>query len=207
MLSLKLAAVSFLIGFVSCGNILFLNGIPSPSHHLWNRVLIQGLAEKGYNITMVSVDNDKNPKPNIHYIYLEKVYETIYTGDESSVLLDMADQRAIEALYGVYEWCDASCDGILKSNGLDVIMNYPNDFKLDAIIYDFTCGPCLLPFLHKFKYPPLISVSAFNNPPYSLHLTGGNKYPAFVPHFSNELTQHMTFPERIFNTFIYAVDT
>lgn len=69
-------------------------------------------------------------------------------------------------------FCHLNCLGILNSNGLDVILNYPDNFKFDAIIYDFTCGPCLLLFVHKFKNPPLIAVSAFN-------LIGGQKYPAY----------------------------
>lgn len=206
MLSLKLVVFLFLLNYVSGENILFLNGIASPSHHLWNQKLIRGLAQKGFNITMVSTDDDKKPQPNIHYIHLEKVYETIY-GNDSSLILDMADQKSVEAIYGVYEWCEVNCDGILKSKGLEVIINYPDDFKFDAVIYDFTCGPCLLPLLHKFKYPPLISVTAFANPPYSFHIIGGNKYPAYVPHFSTDFSQYMSYFERLFNTFIYAVDT
>lgn len=209
MISLKIYVIALLtiVETIYCKNILFLNGIASPSHHLWNGVLMKGLAQKGYNLTMVSVDTDINPPPNIHYIFMEATYDTIYGGNNSFDLLEMSKQSPLQAISGVYDFCDFCCEGILNSKGLDIILNYPNDFKFDAVIYDFTCGPCLLPLIHKFNYPPLISVSAFSNPPYTVHLTGGQKFPAFVPHYSLDFPQIMNFPQRIFNTLMYAIDT
>lgn len=195
------------ISAISCGNILFLNGIASPSHHLWNRVLARGLAAKGYNITMVSVDDDKSPHPNIHYVFLEATYDTIYGEHGSFDLLELADEKGLTGIAGVYEWCELCCDGILKSKGLDIILNYPDDFKFDAVLYDFTCGPCLLPLIHKFNYPPLISVSAFNNPPYTHHLIGGDKYPSLVPHYVTNFDPNMNFFQRMYNTFLYSGET
>lgn len=46
-------------------------------------------------------------------------------------------------------------------------------------MHDFTAGPCELALIHKFNYPPLISVTAFDNPPYRLNVVGGHKYPAY----------------------------
>jgi glucuronosyltransferase len=207
MVSFKsLTFIATVINMASSANILFLNGIASPSHHLWNRVLIRSLAEKGHNITMVSVDNDKSPQPNIHYIFLEATYETIYGGQDGIDLFDMADQSPLVAVTGIYEWCELCCDGILRSKGLDTILNYPDDFKFDIVINDFTCGPCLLPLIHKFNYPPVVAVTAFNNPPYTHHLTGGQKFPAFVPHFIINYPQIMSYPQRLFNALLYAVD-
>lgn len=187
-------------------NILFLNGIASPSHHLWNRVLVRGLASKGHNITMVSVDDDQNPPANVHYIFLEAVYSTLYNGSSAVDLLEMSELGLLSAIFSNYDWCRLCCDGIVNSKGLDSILNYPNDFRFDAVIYDFTAGPCLLPLIHKFGYPPLISVSAFSHPIYTSHLIGGQKYPAYVPHFITSYTQYMTFPQRAFNFLLYAVD-
>lgn len=192
---------------VSGANILFLNSVATPSHHLWDKVLIRGLAEKGHNITMVSVDKDENPPANVHYIHLEKTYSSMYEGSEGVSLLEMADQQFVHALVGVFEWCDLCCVGVMKSKGLDLILNYPDNFKFDLVIYDFTCGPCLLPLLHKFNYPPLVSVTAFSNPPYTHHLTGGQKFPGIVPHYVIDYPQVMSFSQRIFNTLLYAVDT
>jgi hypothetical protein len=195
------------IGAVLPANILFLNTIASPSHHLWNKKLIKGLAEKGHNITMVSVDNDQNPPANVHYIFLEKAYEEIYGDESSSLLLDLSELGPVASIQGSFDWCQACCDGVLKSEGLEKILNYPDSFKFDLLIQDFSCGPCLLPLLHKFNYPPLVSVSAFSNPPYSHHLTGGQKFPAIVPHYTINYPQAMNYQERLFNSFLFAVDS
>lgn len=202
--------VIFLVTLIaSCGstNILFLNGIPSPSHHLWNRVLIRGLAEKGYNITMVSVDNDKNPHPNIHYIFMEETYSTIYGNDGGGFdMLEFAETKPIRGVIEVNNWCDMACDGVLKSKGLEQIINYPDEFKFDVVLYDVTCGPCMLPLMHKFNYPPLIAVTAFNNPPYTPQLVGGQKYPATVPHYYTDYSCHMSFAQRLMNHLLYFLD-
>lgn len=205
---LKVLSLFAALNVIDCSNILFLNGIASPSHHLWNRVLIRGLARKGHNITMVSVDDDKNPDPNIHYIFMEKAYEELQSGENPINYMEMAaEQNKLAEIVEIQDFCDINCDGILKSRGLDVILNYPNEFKFDAVVYDFTCGPCLLPLIHKFNYPPLISVTAFGNPPFSVHLSSDQNYPSYVPHYTTTYPQRMSFPQRICNTFWYAFES
>lgn len=108
---------------IFCGNILFLNSVASPSHHLWNRKLADGLAMKGYNITMVSADNDHNQVPNVHYIILESVYDTIYNDDSTFDLFKLAELSYLPEIFGFYEFCELNCDGILKSKGLS--RHYP----------------------------------------------------------------------------------
>lgn len=200
------ALILLFVSGVFSANILYLNTIASPSHHLWNKKLIKGLADKGHNITMVSVDNDEKPPPNVHYIFIEGVYETLY-GDQDNMLMEMAEESIVPSVLSISNWCETCCDGVLKSKGLDTILNYPNSFKFDIVIQDFTCGPCLLPLLHKFNYPPMVSVTAFSNPPYSHHLTGGQKFPAIVPHYVIDYSQLMSYPQRLFNAFLYLVDS
>lgn len=162
---------------------------------------------RGHNITIASVDEDKNPHPNIHYVYMESAYNMSYSGNASAILFEQSNQALAQVILGAYNFCEACCDGILKSEGLDLILNYPNDFRFDAVIYDFTCGFCLLPLLHKFNYPPLVSVSPFNNPPYTHHLTGDQKYPALVPHYATNFPRLMNLPQRVCNFLLYLVES
>jgi glucuronosyltransferase len=189
-----------------CGNILYLNGIPSPSHHIYNRVLVLGLAAKGHNVTFVSVDTVEKVTPNVHYIHLEKVYEIYFGGADSFNVLEFAGQTEFESIVEMSDVFTVVCEGILASKGLDVILNYPKTFKFDAVIYDFTFGPCLLPLVAKFNNPPLISISAFANPPYSTDIVGGQKQPAYIPHYAVKYSTEMTFVQRFFNTYLYLVD-
>lgn len=83
----------------------------------------------------------------------------------------------LEKIFGT--WNIQSISGMLESNGLQTILDYPDDFKFDLVLHDYTIGPCVLPLIHKFKYPPLIATTAFDNPPYRIHWIGGHNYPAY----------------------------
>lgn len=87
---------------------------------------------------------------------------------------------------------------------MKTILNYPDSFKFDVVVHDFTLGPCLLFLLHKFNYPPLVSATAFLNPPYALDLVGGHKHYAYVPYYSVNYDSDMCFQERVVNVFMYA---
>lgn len=92
----------------------------------------------------------------------------------------------------------------LMSNGFRTLLNYPNDFKFDLILYDFTTGQCLLPFLHKFNYPPLVAVTAFSHPSYLVDLVGGHHYYAYVPHNVFFFEKDMLFWQRFLNFAVYV---
>lgn len=36
---------------------------------------MNGLAGRGHNVTVISVDRDQNPPKGVHYIYLEGIYD------------------------------------------------------------------------------------------------------------------------------------
>lgn len=187
-------------------NILYLNGVASPSHHIFNRALVLEIAKK-HNVTFVSVDVSKKQVENVHYIELEKTYDTIYGGDDGGFdILALSQETPLQAISGFHSYAKSNCDGVLTSDGLEIILNYPNDFKFDLVIHDFTCGPCLLPLLHKFNYPPLVAVTAFGNPPYTGLTIGGQKYPAYIPHYLLNYSTDMTFVQRFYNTLLYAWD-
>lgn len=188
------------------GNVLFINGVPSPSHHIYNRAIVLGLAEKGHNVTFLSTDLVKKETKNVHYIHLEKAYDSPMAGDGEMNILDFADQTNEQFLIMTPFFYMMVCDLLLESNGLDSLLNYPKDFKFDVVIFDMTFGPCLLPLLERFNNPPLISVSAFANPPYTTDYVGGHKFPAYIPHFAVTYSTVMTFTQRFYNTFLYILD-
>lgn len=86
------------------------------------------------------------------------------------------------------------------------MLNYPDNFKFDLILYDFTLGPCILGFLHKFNYPPMIGLTAFNIPSYTVEIVGGHIQYAYIPYFALNYDMDMNFFQRIHNIYIYAYD-
>lgn len=200
--------VLILIVNLSLGaNILFLNGGISPSHHIYNRVLVLGLAAKGHNVTFVSPDVSKDVKPNVHYVYLEKVYDSFYSEpQDNDIMLDFAHHSAHRSIIEFVPMCAQTCRGILASKGLEDLLNYPKDFKFDVIINDITFGPCLLPLITRFNNPTVISLTAFANPLTTTDYIGGHKYPGYIPHWSVTYPNVMSFFERIHNVFLFFVD-
>ncbi|KAG4074385.1 hypothetical protein HA402_000364 [Bradysia odoriphaga] len=119
----------------------------------------------------------------------------------------MGNMSPVEAIEPVYSFSTLACQGIKHSStGLQTLLNYPKNFKFDLIIYDYTLGPCLLGFLHRFDYPPLIGVTAFNNPPYTPNIVGGHSHFSYQPYLTSKFNNKMTFWERIYNLYLYAVD-
>lgn len=63
------------IQVVSGANILAINTLLSPSHHLFNDVYLHELAKRGHNVTLLGHDNDKHNHPNYTHIIMEgKLY-------------------------------------------------------------------------------------------------------------------------------------
>lgn len=96
--------------------------------------------------------------------------------------------------------------GVVKSVGYETLMNYPNNFKFDLILVDYTMGPHLLGFVHRFNYPPLIGMTAFLNSPNTIDLIGHHFFSGYIPHWSTTYDTNMTFWERFENTFIHLFD-
>jgi glucuronosyltransferase len=176
------------------------------SHINRTSALVNGLAEKGHNVTVLTTNTDPKPPKNVHYINLEKVADYMYNDAETD-LIAMAYFTQIDAVDMVYTYAIGTCQGIQKStNGLQTLMNYPKDFKFDLVLYDFTLGPCLIGFVHKFNYPPIVGFTAFNNPPYTASIVGGHNYYSYKPHLTTKYSKHMSFYERGVNLFLHALD-
>uniref|UniRef100_T1GWK7 Glucuronosyltransferase n=1 Tax=Megaselia scalaris TaxID=36166 RepID=T1GWK7_MEGSC len=205
--AMKLVVVflSFL-RLINGANILGLLGLTTYSHFIWNSAIFNDLASKGHNVTLLTVDLPKHSSENrnITYIHLEKAYEILL---KAEIKNDIIGVKGLKAIGPIYQWSINSIEGMIESNGWKTLMMYPEDFKFDLIIFDYTIGNGLLGFVHKFKYPPLIGTSPFLNNPAVIDLIGNPVYPGFVPHWSTSYNVDMNFVERIHNFIIYIWDT
>lgn len=81
--------------------------VPSPSHLIWMRVLINGLSEQGHNLTALSVDIDKISPPNVHYIHLENVYTQL----SGFNIMDLSTENIFKSFF-VFQKADILiCEG------------------------------------------------------------------------------------------------
>lgn len=170
-----------------------------------NSALVNALAARGHNMTVLSVNKDPKPPKNVHYILMEGVYDYMYK-EQQIDLVALANVSPLEGVNVLYAFAAESCTGIKRAKGIQTLLNYPKDFKFDLILYDYTLGPCILGFLHRFNYPALVGVTAYNNPPYTTDLIGGHNYFSYLPHFSSMWGSRMSFWERAQNLYFHAVD-
>jgi hypothetical protein len=121
----------------------------------------------------------------------------------------MSKESPIQSLFSFYDFGAFMCEGIAKSvKGMKAIQNYPSDFKFDLVLHDYTCGPCLLGLLPKFKYPPVIGISAFNNPPYTVDIVGGDKLGLTAkPFYLLNYDTDMNILQRLHNGFFNFLDS
>lgn len=188
----------------SCYNILHISPCASPSHHLWNRQLSLALVERGHNVTMLTHDKEKRPLPkNWTLIIYEGVYKELHEECDYVAMAEEAlKQRYSEAMM-VYNWqAHVSRIGINHA-AIDTLLNYPEDYKFDLIIYDITTTQHLYPLIDRFNRPPVIAVTPFMLPQYMVKLMGGHVLPSYSPHFITKFTNKMSFVQR-FHNFIYS---
>lgn len=142
---LLITAITFIAFYSSQSqavNILYLSGIPTTSHFIWNRALINGLAAQGHNLTVLSADIDKKPPHNVHYYHLEEAYPLL----EKTFALAEDDDSVLGGVRLIYDWCHSASEGIAISKGFKAVLNYPDNFKFDLVVNDFTCGRSLFTF-------------------------------------------------------------
>ncbi|GLH09943.1 Ecdysteroid UDP-glucosyltransferase [Gryllus bimaculatus] len=83
-------------------------------------------------------------------------------------------------------------------------MDYPQDFKFDAVLMEPIGVECLLGLLPRFGDPPIIAVNSFSVPMWVLDITGTPANPAYVPHFYLPFDDNMNFQERVLNFLAYT---
>jgi hypothetical protein len=95
------------------------------------------------------------------------------------------------------------CTVFGKNEGFKTLMNYPEDFKFDLMIYDYSVTPCALGLLKRFNYPPLIGISPFCNPPSTVDILGGDRLGLTTkPHYLLNYDKNMNLIQRSYNAFI-----
>ncbi|XP_049820085.1 UDP-glucuronosyltransferase 2B31-like [Aethina tumida] len=91
------------------------------------------------------------------------------------------------------------CDLAYKSENLDSILRNKDKYKFDLIVTDITILPCGVAPLHAFPDIPIVGVTTFLLPPDYSHIFGNNLQPAYIPQYFTDLTDDMSFMERVYN--------
>ncbi|XP_072375320.1 UDP-glucosyltransferase 2-like [Diabrotica undecimpunctata] len=185
----------FTLNSVFGANILFVSNIPSPSHQIWNYGLAEGLLKKGHNITMLAASPVENKSyKNYHPIDITGLVDEL---DSEMDFLSFFEMTIFKHFMVFVHYSLTSCNYILHSDALKTLLNYPKDYRFDLIIFDNTCGPCTLPLIQRFHYPPAVAVTALLLPQFISEIFGNNAAPAYIPYYSAEYVKETTFLQRL----------
>nr|CAI5865824.1 unnamed protein product [Callosobruchus analis] len=130
------------------------------------------------------------------------------TGGDTSdeVVEDVVGASTYKTLLLFYEYDILACQDTHKAKGLQTLLDYPDNFKFDAIVIDLTLSGCLLPLIKRFNFPPSIGVTPFLFP-YYLALEFGNSIDnSYIPGFLVSFSDNMSFLERLTNYFWTNLD-
>lgn len=163
------------------------------------------MAAKGHNVTVLSLYLDDNPPSNVTYIHLDGVTDYVHHSDNGDYI-EMTQYSMWKNLQIIARYSVSTCEGIRQSKNLKVLMDYPDDFHFDVILNDYSTGPCLSGFVHKFNYPPVIAFTGFNNPPYTLSVIGGHNQFAYTPYYISTFSNRMSFWERALNMIYFNIE-
>jgi glucuronosyltransferase len=179
---LSLVQLVAVLSVVECANILLLLPVPSASHRLWNNVIVEGLARRGHNLTVLSVENER-PRPNVTFIYMENIYESL-SEHYAKAPWSLGTEFAFTAIKEHHQLNSFISRRLFESRGLRQLANYPRAFKFDAVVLDFTLGQSLLAFVEHFHFPPLICVSPQALPASLAAVSAAQIFPSYISHFS-----------------------
>jgi glucuronosyltransferase len=206
---MKLLVLLSVLSVVQSANILYLSNIASPSHFIWCKSLLNSLHARGHNITALSPDVEES-KENFTYHHLEKVYASLYNGSTDLNFFEMGKKSTVEMFIEFFDFFKNAAGAALDSKGYQDMLKYPDDFKVDLVIHDFTGFSSLLGMVHKFNNPPMVSVTPYLFSGKFATISGSLLYPAFLPPPDLRVPQQMTFMQRVqsflFNLFEIGFD-
>lgn len=139
-------------------------------------------------------------------MHLNGVYESYNTTEFQSIdLLEMGQLNPWIMILTMNSYTLNTCKIVMNSTGYKQLLNYPNDFKFDLVMFDFITHPCLLPFMHKFNYPSLMGVTALGGGVSFTAPFVGTSFSSLVP-FPYHTNIDDTFLWRVNNFLLYIAD-
>lgn len=109
--AILIVTLASVLKYTDGANILYLNDVASPSHHIWNSAIVNALAARGHNVTYVSPDLDKNPPKNVHYIHMAEMYNEAYYEFVENLIKDNGTVSPVLQPYFFTEYMLQACKG------------------------------------------------------------------------------------------------
>lgn len=184
-------------------NILAIFPFPTFSHTHAYIPILQELARKGHNVTMVSPFPLKEPIPNYNDIVLDNTLNQDTTNMSGSI--NLRQFSVAMKFTGIWPICSMFLEPVFKMPKFQEFLKERNS-KFDLLIIEaFFCQQPLLAFAHKYGASVVAIVTTYISP--GIAAVSGNPYPmAYTPNMKLMLTDHMNFWERVENTFFSFIE-
>ncbi|XP_071054150.1 UDP-glycosyltransferase UGT5-like [Onthophagus taurus] len=202
MLTFLLVLISF--QQITCKNILYVDLVPSPSHHGWNEVLIEGLLSRNHNVTMIGYYDSKIKHPNYEVLQID-IKPFTHSVDAAFQQMSASGSASIKGTLGLAAYVENSCKYCLKTQQFKQLLDYPKDL-FDMIIFDVIYAECYLPLIDHFGLPPVVAVTAFGMYSY-INDVMGQTTENYIPYFALPYSDHMNFFERIHSSFYLTMES
>lgn len=100
----------------------------------------------------------------------------------------------------------ALCQLDLNTKGLDILLNYPKDYKFDVIVFDISMDTCMYPLIDRFGAAPVVGVAPFLLPPALSYTFGNSMQSLYHPYYATLFSTDMSLKERFLNFVYYYYD-
>ncbi|GLV33061.1 UDP-glycosyltransferase family 36 member D1 [Carabus blaptoides fortunei] len=198
--TLLLTVVFGLLSTASALNILGLFPHPGKSHFDVFEPLLQALASKGHNLTVISHFPRRTS--------LERYTDVSLRGDTDILLNaisieDFPKSRLVSysSIGFLIHAAKESCKGLHTK---EVQQFLKEDHKFDLIITEMFNTECFLGFVHKYQIP-FVGLSSCTLMPWTSKRFGNPTNPAYIPANLLPFSHRMSFLERVENTMFYVM--
>ncbi|CAB3246117.1 unnamed protein product [Arctia plantaginis] len=166
------------------------------SHYVMYGRILEALAKKGHELTVITHFPMKKPLPNVREISVAGTIPEI-KNNLNSIKHDSIKPDFIRNLEQIFTECVDSCDIVSQVPAVKALFNSSQTF--DLIIVEVFGSDCFLPLGVKYKAPVVGLLSSVPLPWVNVQL-GNPEAISYVPSYMVSYGQRMTLWERLSNT-------
>ncbi|KAF2885914.1 hypothetical protein ILUMI_20259, partial [Ignelater luminosus] len=147
---------------------------------------------------MITHETEEGPLPNnFTVLTMEGFYEEMF---RTYNMEEFIEESALSMMTSIYDFALFTCRYDYNTAAFKTLLDYPQDYKFDLIIFDDSVGMrCYHPLIKRFHNPPALAVTPFLLPPVISTVFGNHIYTSYNPHYNTQFTNKMSLSERIIN--------
>ncbi|XP_045479525.1 UDP-glycosyltransferase UGT5-like isoform X2 [Harmonia axyridis] len=182
-----------------CHNILAVFNIPSKSLHLAAVSMVEILAEKGHNVTLVTAYECNEKQKNFTHVFLK---DTAEVNEKTFSNYFHFDMNPYHILYTFEQLGIDNCRATFNDSYFKKLIS--SEQKFDLLIVDIYLSPSLL-YLSEYYDIPVILYTSMDSGYSTNPFLGNSAPPSYVPHVMNHYSSDMSFFQRLDNFLITMV--